>query len=120
MQPRRTRWLLAALAILLLAALLASRIEELTDGVWTLELIGGCAIDYHISSKTLALACPGVDYTRLWPLPVVQPWAEPADAIYSQLAHGQRGIPVVTDWTLNLRTRGAGSNLFQRQNQNVG
>jgi hypothetical protein len=23
-----------------------------------------------------ALACPGVDYVKVWPLPVVQPWWE--------------------------------------------
>ena len=26
--------------------------------------------------RTLALACPGIDYIRLWPLPIQQPWDE--------------------------------------------
>jgi hypothetical protein len=28
---------------------------------------------YNIREMTEALACPGADYVRLWPLPVVQP-----------------------------------------------
>jgi hypothetical protein len=86
MRARRTRWLFVALVILLLAALLASRTKKLTDSVWTVELFGGCAIDYHTSPKALALACPGADYTRLWPLPVTRPWEELGGAIWGQLA----------------------------------
>ena len=77
------RWalcLLALLAILLLGGLLASRPRELVEGVWTVDTPGGCALDYHTSAKALALACPGVDYVRLWPLPVEQPWEEPERA----------------------------------------
>jgi hypothetical protein len=29
--------------------------------------------NYHANIHAVALACPGVDYIRLWPLPVVQP-----------------------------------------------
>lgn len=60
-------------AILLLAGLLASRTEKLTEKVWTVELVADCALDYHALERALALACPGVDNTRLWPLPVIQP-----------------------------------------------
>ena len=31
---------------------------------------------------TIALACPGVDMIRLWPLPVQQPWFEDHDPCY--------------------------------------
>ena len=83
---RQALWLL--LASLLMAGLLASRVERLTEGVWTAEL-GRCSLDYHTSPKALALACPGVDYARLWPLPVEQPWEEPERAPgppYGQMA----------------------------------
>jgi hypothetical protein len=29
----------------------------------------------------VALGCPGVDYIRLWPLPVEQPWQETPDPL---------------------------------------
>ena len=29
----------------------------------------------------VALACPKMDYMRLWPLPVVQPWQSTPDTI---------------------------------------
>ena len=76
MSKRQRLWLLLALASLLMVGLLASRVERLTEGVWTVELSRGCSLDYH-TSGALALACKGVDYTRLWPLPVEQPWEEP-------------------------------------------
>ena len=34
-------------------------------------------LDYHTSIHTVAMACPGVDYIRLWP--VTQPWQDPTD-----------------------------------------
>ena len=37
----------------------------------------GCYLDYH--TPAVALACPGVDYIRLWPLPVTQPWWDRTD-----------------------------------------
>ena len=64
------------MAILLLRGLLASRTHMLTEDVWTVELVAGCELDYHTTKHTLALACPDVDYMRLWPLPVIQPWEE--------------------------------------------
>jgi len=38
-----------------------------------------CYLDYH--TPAVALACPGVDYIRLWPLPVKQPWQETPDPL---------------------------------------
>jgi hypothetical protein len=67
-----TRRQLAFLVILaLLTALLATRVDKLTDNVCTLYVVGGCYLNYHASIQAVALACPGVDYIRLWPLPVV-------------------------------------------------
>lgn len=47
--------------------------------VYTLKLVAGCYPDYHTPIHAVALACPGVDYTRLWPLPVERPWEDPTD-----------------------------------------
>jgi len=65
----------------------ASRTEKLTEKFWTVELVGGYALDYHATQRALALACPGVDYIRLWPLPVTRPWEEPERPPRPQ--HGQ-------------------------------
>lgn len=46
-------------------AMLSGRVEELTEGVWSVELVGDCYLDYHTSIRIVALACPGVDYIRL-------------------------------------------------------
>ena len=47
-------------------------IHRLTDTVWTVELVGRCSLDYHTApTRTVALACPGMDYLRLWPWPPV-------------------------------------------------
>jgi hypothetical protein len=59
--------------------LLVSRTDKLTAKVWIVELVAGCALDYHTSERALALARPGADYVRLWPLPVTQPWKEPQE-----------------------------------------
>ena len=55
--------------------------ERYSEGVWTLKLAGNCDLDYHANIHALALACPGVDYLRLWPLPVEQPWQETPDPL---------------------------------------
>ena len=62
-----------------LAVLVETRTDKLTDDVWSVELVGRCYLDYHANIQAVALACPGVDYVRLWPLPVVQPWWDPTD-----------------------------------------
>jgi hypothetical protein len=67
---------LLILNISLIAAFLVGTAERLTDDVWTVRL-RGCYLDYHESIHTMALACPGVDCIKLWPLPVEQSWWEP-------------------------------------------
>jgi hypothetical protein len=59
--------------------LLAGRVDELTQGVWSVKLVRGCHLDYHAPIQAVALACPGVDYLKLWPLPPEQPWQETPD-----------------------------------------
>lgn len=60
-------------------ALAAGRPRQLLPHVWTVNL-GICTMDYYSPPAqerfTVALACPGTDYIRLWPLPPVQPWSE--------------------------------------------
>ena len=45
-------------------------------------------LDYHANIHAVALACPGVDYIRLWPLPVEQPWQETLDPLPDWLPGG--------------------------------
>jgi hypothetical protein len=50
------------------------------DGVKTIRLVGRCELDYFDNTvqpvHTLAFACPEMDYIRLWPLLIRQPWFE--------------------------------------------
>ena len=69
---------LLILNISLIAAFLVGSAERLTDDIWTVRL-RDCYLDYHTPLHAVALACPGVDYTRLWPLPITQPWQETPD-----------------------------------------
>jgi hypothetical protein len=43
------------------------------------HLAGGCHVDCYAPRHAVALAWHGVDYIRLWPLPVTQPWWDPTD-----------------------------------------
>jgi hypothetical protein len=80
MIPPQSLYTVLPLSPLLLAALLAaSTVHRLTGDGWSLELVYRCYLGYHASIQAVALACPGVDYTRLWPLPVTQPWNYPPD-----------------------------------------
>jgi hypothetical protein len=62
---------LALVVILIwLSVLVETRTDKLTDNAWTVKLVGHCHLDYHTPAQAVALACPEVDYIRLWPLPV--------------------------------------------------
>ncbi len=80
------------LTTLLLAVFLASRVEQLLPGAYTIELLD-CQVDFLDTRLqpvfTVALACPGVDYTRLWPLPIQKPWSEERQKPAGQ----QAGLP---------------------------
>jgi hypothetical protein len=71
---------LSFLITLLLALFLASRIEQPLPGATSVKLIAGCWLDFLDTRFqpvfTVALACPGEDYIRLWPLPIKKPWSE--------------------------------------------
>jgi hypothetical protein len=78
---------LLLLDLLLLAGLaLPGRVRRLTETVWMVRLVAGCEADYHTTIGAVALACPGVDYMRLWPLPMVQPWQSTPDPAWGWLA----------------------------------
>ena len=65
------------LACFAVGVLIGSRIERFTPFVWQLKLVAGCELDYHLAPVgAIALACPHVDYIRLWPWPMIQTWEE--------------------------------------------
>jgi hypothetical protein len=68
--PRRQVAFLVILNLVFIMVLLVSRVEEHIEGVWSLELVGRCYLDYHVSIQSVGLACPGVE---------VQPWPDPTD-----------------------------------------
>lgn len=71
---------LSFLITLLLAVFLVSRVEQPLPGATSIKLMAGCQVDLLDSRLqpvlTVALSYPGVDYIRLWPLPVLKPWYE--------------------------------------------
>jgi hypothetical protein len=67
-------------------------VRRLTDTTWTAKLVAGCEMDFVTSVGAVALACPGVDYMRVWPLPVVHPWFEKPDPIDGWMAERGEGF----------------------------
>jgi hypothetical protein len=69
--------ILTGLMTLQTLSIMYSRMYQLTDNAIAFEIVADCELwgIYSPSqpSKTLVLACPGVDVIRLWPLPVEQP-----------------------------------------------
>lgn len=61
--------------LLLWLALILASARPVVPGVLTWHA-GPCDVDYFAARRVLALACPGRDYLRLWPLPPVSPWWE--------------------------------------------
>jgi hypothetical protein len=77
--PRRQLAFLVLLSLVFIVVLLVSRVGEHVEGVWSLELERRCYLNYHVSIQAVGLACLGMDYMRLWSLPVRQPWPDPTD-----------------------------------------
>jgi hypothetical protein len=75
---KRQLTFLVLLNLIFIVVFLASRVEQHVEGVWSLDL-GRCYVDYHVPIQSVGLACPGVDYIRLWPWPMVRPWPDPTD-----------------------------------------
>jgi hypothetical protein len=50
---------LVLLNLVFIVVFLVSRMEEHVEGVWSLELVGRCYLDYHASIQAVGLACPG-------------------------------------------------------------
>ncbi len=91
----RSHWrflLLLAIVDLIFLYLTTGGVYKLTDTVWSAKLGARCELDFHTSIGAVALSCPGVDYMRLWPLPVVQPWSENPDPIRGWIAEEQGGL----------------------------
>lgn len=75
----RSRLGLFTLILVATLAIAVGRPRELMPHVWTVDA-GSCSVDFYSPPAqrryTIALACPGVDYIRLWPLPPIRPWSE--------------------------------------------
>ncbi len=61
-------------------------VRKLTETTWTVKLVADCEMDFVTSVGAVALACPGVDYMRLWSLPVMQPWQSTPDPVGEGMA----------------------------------
>ncbi len=61
-------------------------VYKLTNTAWTVKLPAGCEMDFRTSVGVVALACPGVNYMRVWLLPVVQPWESTPDPVEGWMA----------------------------------
>ena len=48
------------------------------DGKFTIDLVGRCFIAIYdkrvMPEVIIGLACPRVDYIKMWPFPIEQPW----------------------------------------------
>ena len=53
--------IIVALVVVLIWGLALLQPERFSDDVWTLHL-RDCDLDYHIPIRSIALACPGLDY----------------------------------------------------------
>ncbi len=82
---RKTTLILAFLVVVLVGILgsvvyVLATADELVPGATSYHLPMRCEVIYFDitlqPTRTLALACPGVDMIRLWPLPIQHPWFE--------------------------------------------
>lgn len=65
-------WLLS---LLVAAAISLALQSPLPGGVFALPL-GACELWAYGDQQAAAIACPGHDLIRVWPLPVMSPWFE--------------------------------------------
>ena len=80
---RRTL-LLVSLVSLVVGMLIGSRVDRFTESVWRVKLVARCEVHYHEPPfSAVALACPGVDYLRLSPLPMIRAWPSGLSSITS-------------------------------------
>lgn len=75
--------LLLMLALMLASMLAGARFP--VPGVWS-RSAGPCSVDHHAAQGVVALACPGRDMLRLWPLPPAGPWFEDPEEPPGQMA----------------------------------
>ena len=58
--------------LLLWLALILTSARPIMPGVFSWSA-GPCDVDYYRAQRVVALACPGRDMLRIWPLPPVWP-----------------------------------------------
>ena len=72
--------LATALITMVLTLALTSRIGKTIPGVFRIELVNTCQMDFFDTTvqpmRHVIYSCPRMDSIRLWPLPVLQPWYE--------------------------------------------
>jgi hypothetical protein len=72
--------LVAVLTTYQTVGIFKARTYQLSENTMVTRLIVGCELwDIFPPSqhtRTVVLACPGVDMVRMWPLPVQHPWFE--------------------------------------------
>ncbi len=76
--PRRQLAFLVLLNLVFIVVLLVRRMEEHVERAWSLELVGRCYVDYHVSIQAVGLSRGGL-YSSLV-LPVRQSWQETPDS----------------------------------------
>lgn len=82
MQHKKAAALILAFLVIIVGAIgyVLVTAEKLVPGAISYHLPARCEIIYFDTSlqptRTLALACPGVDMIRFWPLPIQNPWFE--------------------------------------------
>lgn len=99
---------ISLLATVLLSLFMASRIERLLPGSYKIKLMADCLLitmDKTLQPAfTLALACPGVDMIRLWPLPIIFNWIEdpdlPEDSLEAKTDQNLNNLEVIKDLSL--------------------
>ena len=68
------------IASIILWALISPDSYQVTDGIYTIDLLGLCSFDVYdttvLPEFTIAYRCPNVDYIKIWPFPVESPWEE--------------------------------------------
>ena len=73
-------FLLTYFVSLFVAKALLTRVDTSLPGFTSIRLVRGCEVwvfDERLQPEdTVVLACPRMDGVRLWPLPVMSPWAE--------------------------------------------
>ena len=66
------------IALICIWALISPNSYKVTDGIYTIDLLGFCQFDVYdttiLPEVTIVYRCPRVDAIKIWPLPVESPF----------------------------------------------